>query len=86
MTFRQLVDEAGITAYRLAKLSKVEQTTISQLQLGKVRDPRWSTIAALADALNTAPAIVAKSIAETPKRPPPKRSTAKRAPAKRRIA
>jgi len=81
MTFRELLQQAGITGYRLAKLSGVEQTTISQLELGKVRDPRWSTIAALAAALDTAPGAVAKAIAETPKRPSPKRP-----PAKRRIA
>jgi transcriptional regulator with XRE-family HTH domain len=86
MTFRQLLHEAGMTGYRLAKLSGVEQTTISQLELGKVRDPRWSTLSALATALDTAPGLVAKAIAETPKRPSPKRSAGKRAPAKRRIA
>jgi len=85
MTFRQLVREAGLTGYRLAKLSGLEQTTISQLELGKVRDPRWSTIEALAVALHTAPGLVAKAIAETPKRPAVKRAPAKRA-AKRRMA
>jgi transcriptional regulator with XRE-family HTH domain len=83
MTFRQLLQESGLTGYRLAKLSGVEQTTISQLELGKVRDPRWSTIAALALALNTAPGTVAKAITETPKRPAKR---AKRPAAKRRIA
>lgn len=86
MTFRELLHEAGLTGYRLAKLSGVEQTTISQLELGKVRDPRWSTIAALATALDKAPGTVAKAIAETPKRQPAKRPAAKRAPARRRIA
>lgn len=85
MTFRQLLQESGLTGYRLAKLSGVEQTTISQLELGKVRDPRWSTIAALAGALDMAPATVAKAIAETPRRPA-KRAPAKRPAAKRRIA
>lgn len=78
MTFRQLLHEAGMTGYRLAKLSGVEQTTISQLELGKVRDPRWSTIAALAAALDTAPGTVARAIAETPKRSPAKRPTPRR--------
>jgi len=68
MNFRQLRAQSGITQYRLAKLSGVEQTTISQLELGKVRDPRWSTISALAAALNVSPALVAKSIQETAKR------------------
>lgn len=78
MTFRELLQQSGLTGYRLAKLSGVEQTTISQLELGKVRDPRWSTIAALAAALDTAPGVVAKAITETPKRAPAKRPTPKR--------
>ena len=86
MTFRQLLQQAGITGTGWRKVSGVEQTTISQLELGKVRDPRWSTIAALAAALDTAPGTVAKAIAETPKRPSPKRATAKRPPAKRSLA
>jgi transcriptional regulator with XRE-family HTH domain len=68
MNFRQLREHARITQYRLAKVSGVEQTTISQLELGKVRDPRWSTISALADALNTTPGTVARAIAQTTKR------------------
>jgi transcriptional regulator with XRE-family HTH domain len=68
MNFRQLREGARITQYRLAKVSGVEQTTISQLELGKVRDPRWSTISALAAALNTTPATVARAIALTAKR------------------
>jgi transcriptional regulator with XRE-family HTH domain len=65
MNFRELREHAGITQYRLARLSGVEQTTISQIELGKVRDPRWSTISALATALNVAPGTVAKAIQET---------------------
>jgi transcriptional regulator with XRE-family HTH domain len=68
MNFRQLRERAGLTQYRLAKLTGVEQTTISQLELGKVRDPRWSTISVLADALDTTPAMVAKAIEHTTKR------------------
>jgi transcriptional regulator with XRE-family HTH domain len=68
MNFRQLRERAGITQYRLAQVTGVEQTTISQLELGKVRDPRWSTISALAEALGTTPAIVAKAIEQTQKR------------------
>jgi len=68
MNFRQLRERAGITQYKLAQVSGVEQTTISQLELGKVRDPRWSTLSALAAALKTTPAIVAKAIEQTAKR------------------
>lgn len=82
MTFRELIRQAGLTGNRLAHLSGVEQTTISQLELGKVRDPRWSTLSALAAALNTTPGIVAKAVSETPKRAPVKRRGAQ----KRKIA
>ena len=68
MNFRQLRENADLTQYRLAKLSGVEQTTISQIELGKVRDPRWSTISALAVALNASPGTVAKAIEQTAKR------------------
>ena len=67
MNFRQLRERAGITQYRLAQVSGVEQTTISQLELGKVRDPRWSTLSALATALKTTPLTVAKAIEQTTK-------------------
>ena len=67
MNFRQLRESAGLTQLRLSQLSNVEQTTISQIELGKVRDPRWSTISALAVALNTTPAIVANAIKNTAK-------------------
>jgi len=67
MTFRQLREQAGLTQYRLAKDSGVEQTTISQIELGKVRDPRWSTIAALASALDATPGTVANAIKQTAK-------------------
>jgi transcriptional regulator with XRE-family HTH domain len=65
MNFRHLRERSGLTQYRLAQVSGVEQTTISQLELGKVRDPRWSTIAALAAALDASPSTVAKAIAAT---------------------
>lgn len=67
MDFRALRIRAGISQYRLAQVSGVEQTTISQLELGKTRDPRWSTIAALALALNATPGVVAKAIENTAK-------------------
>jgi transcriptional regulator with XRE-family HTH domain len=67
MNFRQLREHCKITQYRLAQLTGVEQTTISQIELGKVRDPRYSTIAALAEGLHVTPGAVAKAIKETAK-------------------
>ena len=68
MNFRELRERAELSQVRLAKDSGVEQTTISQLELGKVRDPRWSTISALAEALGTTPGVVARAIGLTAKR------------------
>lgn len=68
MNFRELRERAGIPSQsKLAQISGVEQTTIGQLERGQVRDPRWSTIAALAAALNVTPGVVARAIANTPK-------------------
>jgi transcriptional regulator with XRE-family HTH domain len=67
MNFRQLRERAGFSQYRLSQLSDVEQTTISQIELGKVRDPRWSTISALAEILEVTPTVVAKAIEQTAK-------------------
>ena len=68
MNFRQLREQAHISQYRLAQVSGVEQTTISQIELGKVRDPRWSTIEALAAALGATPGVVGRAIKKTAKR------------------
>jgi transcriptional regulator with XRE-family HTH domain len=73
MTFRELRERAGFNQVELAARSGVQQTTISQLDLGKVTDPRWSTIQALAVALETTPDVVARAISMPPK------PTAKRA-------
>ena len=69
MTFRELRERAGFNhQLDLAARSGVQQTTISQLELGKVRDPRWSTIEALADALGVAPVVVVRAIRRVPRR------------------
>ena len=65
MNFRALREDAQLTQQQLAERSGVQQTTISQLELGKVRDPQYSTVAALAEALNVPVEKVAKAIAAT---------------------
>lgn len=68
MTFRELREKAGFeNGARLAKLAGLDQTTISQLDSGKVADPRWSTLEALAQVLDTTPAIVMRAIRQTVK-------------------
>ena len=68
MTFKALREQAGLNQPQLAARSGVLQSTISQLELGKVTDPRWSTVEALASALGTTPGVVARAIRRAPKR------------------
>lgn len=62
MKLRALRERAGLTQEQLASKSGVQQTTISQLELGKVRDPQYSTVAALAFALGMSTDQVARAI------------------------
>lgn len=65
MNFRALRKQAGLTQEQLAKAASVEQTTISQIELGKVRDLRYSTIERLARALGLSIESIAKAIRQT---------------------
>lgn len=66
MMFRELRESKGfLTGSDLAEAAGVKQTTVSQLDLGKIRDPRYSTVKAIADALGTTPIILAKVIERT---------------------
>lgn len=62
MTFKQLRDKAKLSQAELAAAAAVDQTTISQIELGKVRDPRYSTVESLAVPLGVTPAVLAKVI------------------------
>lgn len=64
MTLRELRESKGLTQVELAAAAGCEQTTISQLELGKVGDPRYSTVEALAGVLDVTPAVVAAAIRE----------------------
>lgn len=48
MTLRDLREKKTLSQAEVAQRSGVEQTTVSQLELGKVRDPRISTLEKLA--------------------------------------
>jgi transcriptional regulator with XRE-family HTH domain len=68
MRFKELRERQGFASgARLAKLANVEQTTISQLDAGKVADPRYSTVEALADVLGVTTGAVMRAIRETVK-------------------
>jgi len=66
MTFRALREKAGFAnGARLAQLANIDQTTISQLDAGKVTDPRYSTVEAIAEVLGVTTGAVMRAIRET---------------------
>jgi transcriptional regulator with XRE-family HTH domain len=68
MTFKQLRESHGfLTAAELARKAGVKPTTVSQLDLGKLRNPRYGTIEAIADALGVSPQMVMRSVRNTRK-------------------
>ena len=48
MTLRELREKKKLSQAEVAERGELEQTTVSQLELGKIRDPRHSTIQKLA--------------------------------------
>lgn len=67
MTLREMRADAELTQKQLAKLAGLDQTAISQLELGKVRDPQTSTVRALCRALDKSPADIESAIRESVK-------------------
>jgi len=66
MTLRELREAAGLTQEEAAaKTTTLHQTTISQLELGKVPEPRHSTLKALAAIYNVPVEDVARALAES---------------------
>ena len=63
MTFRELRDKAQLSQAQLAAAAGVDQTTISQIETGKVTDPRYGTVSALAEILGTTTSVLANVIA-----------------------
>jgi transcriptional regulator with XRE-family HTH domain len=66
MTFKELREQQGFASgARLAKLAGIEQTTISQLDAGKVSNPRYATVEAIAEVLGLSMGAVMKAIRES---------------------
>lgn len=67
MTLRELREKKQLSQQEVAKLSdgEIEQTTVSQLELGKVRDPRHSTMQRLAEVYGVRLQVISDSLAET---------------------
>ena len=54
---KNLREAEGITKYRLAKITGIDQAYIGQLEAGRVKHPRLDTLDALAKGLNVPPCI-----------------------------
>lgn len=65
MTLRELRERKKLSQADVADKSGVEQTTVSQLELGKVRDPRISTLEKLADVYQVKLQVVVDALAES---------------------
>lgn len=58
-------EQAALTQDQVSEKSGLDQTTVSQLESGKVKDPRYSTLKALAGVYGVEPDAIARAIAET---------------------
>jgi transcriptional regulator with XRE-family HTH domain len=58
MSMRAARDAKGLTQAELAELVGVDQTTISDLECRRNRNPSWRTVKRIADALGVAPETI----------------------------
>jgi transcriptional regulator with XRE-family HTH domain len=65
MTLRELRERKKLTQAEVAERGDVEQTTVSQLELGKIRDPRVSTLEALAKVYDVKLQVVLDALGES---------------------
>lgn len=65
MNLRQMRESAGFTQEAIAALTGLDQTTVSQIETGKVKNPQYSTVSKLAKALGTTTDEIAAAIAAT---------------------
>lgn len=55
MNLREARQDRKLTQERLAELSGVDQTTISNLEVGRIQSPAWETVCRLARVLDIPP-------------------------------
>lgn len=65
MTLRELRERKNLTQAEVAERGDVEQVTVSQLELGKIRDPRISTLEKLAGVYGVALKTVREALTES---------------------
>lgn len=70
MTLRELREKRKLSQQQVVALSdgELDQTTVSQLELGKVRDPRHSTMQRLAAAYGVRLQVISDALNETIRR------------------
>lgn len=64
MSLQKLIDEKGMTNYKVAKLAEIGQATISQLTTGKRKEPKLSTAVKIAKVLNVEVEEIYRAIKE----------------------
>jgi len=65
MTLRELREKKNLSQAQVATRGDIEQTTVSQLELGKIQDPRSSTLQALASVYGVRLQAVVDALAES---------------------
>jgi transcriptional regulator with XRE-family HTH domain len=62
---RALREGRGLSQSRAAQVCGLTQTTISMLELGRVSDPRWSTLRALARGYKLSVADIMRAVRQS---------------------
>lgn len=65
MTLRELREKKAMTQAAVAARVDVQQETVSQLELGKIRDPRVSTLEKLAEAYGVTFKVIRDALNES---------------------
>lgn len=65
MTLRELREMKGLSQVEVAERGDLQQTTVSQIELGKLRDPRHSTFEKLSKAYGVRVNVVVAAFRET---------------------
>jgi|WetSurMetagenome_2_1015567.scaffolds.fasta_scaffold483219_2 transcriptional regulator with XRE-family HTH domain len=55
MSLRETRQQRGLTQAQLAEIAGVDQTTVSDIELGKNLNPSWETVKRISNALGVAP-------------------------------
>lgn len=65
MTLRELREQKKLTQVEVAERGELQQTTVSQIELGKLRNPTYATLEKLSKAYGVRVQVVADAFRET---------------------